>query len=188
MKPKSHDYSDLAGISEQSVLDKTGRSWSAWLLELDSRNAQTLPHREIAALVAQGWPEIGPWWAQSVTVGYERIRGLRETGQLSSGDFAASKSKTFHVATAQLWPQLEDPALRSAWTGSLSQVRTATAQRSMRLDWPDGTRVSFWLQDKGPNKCSLSVQHEKLARAEHRDKAKLAWALRLKALEEALSA
>ena len=43
------------------------------------------PHRQIAEYVSsQGTPD---WWSQMVTVGYERIRGLREKGQRRDGGY-----------------------------------------------------------------------------------------------------
>ncbi len=180
--PSSDEYADIAEISEAAVRAKTGQSWAQWLEALDALGAQNLSHREIAAQVGQRWPEIGPWWAQSVTVSYERIRGLREKGQLCTGSFAASKSKTFPVHLSKLWPALEDTTARSAWMGQPTTLRTASVHRSMRLNWPDDTRVNLWLSDKGPDKCSLAVQHDKLPSAARRTQEKVAWGERLQRL------
>lgn len=172
----------LSGISEQRVQEATGKSWEQWLSALDALGAQELSHRDIAAQVRERWPEIGPWWAQTVTVSYERIRGLREKGQLCTGEFAASKSKTFACSVTDLWPHLATPERRAQWMGHPTQLRTATEPKSMRLDWSDGTRVALYLWEKGPGKCSLSLQHEKLPSAERREAEKQAWAERLRAL------
>ena len=180
-------FAEIAGMSEQSVQSKTGRSWEEWVTLLDQLGAKELSHSEIAAQIAKRWPEIGFWWAQSVTIAYERIRGLRVEGQLSSGEFAASKSKTLPVHISKLRVQLKDSALRAAWLGSPSALRTGTSERSIRLDWPDGTRVSFWLTEKGANKCNIAVQHEKLADAERRTLEKSAWGERLNRLAATLA-
>jgi hypothetical protein len=47
---------------------------------LDYLGAKEMSHREIAALVSKKY-KIDGWWSQTVTVGYERINGLRARGQ-----------------------------------------------------------------------------------------------------------
>jgi hypothetical protein len=79
----SPDYAERAGMSDGSVRKRTGRAWAEWVRVLDAAGAAQKPHREIAAYVSSlGTPG---WWSQMVTVGYERIRGLREKGQRRSG-------------------------------------------------------------------------------------------------------
>src|SRR5262245_49221569 len=85
------DYAVLAGMSDTAITAKTGRSWADWVSVLDRERAAEKPHREIARFVASlGTPD---WWTQTVTVGYERIKGLREKGQRSDGGYEASKSR-----------------------------------------------------------------------------------------------
>src|SRR5690349_12709262 len=87
------DYAKLAGMSNASVEKQTGRNWAEWVTTLDATRAAEKPHREIAAYVSSlGTPD---WWSQMVTVGYERIRGLRDHGQRRGGAYEASKSRTF---------------------------------------------------------------------------------------------
>ncbi len=96
-------------------------------------------------------------------------RGLREVGQLSSGDFAATKRRTFPVPVAALYAAFGDPE-RESWMGERTVVHTATENRSMRLTWPDGTVVAAWFTDKGPDRSSVSIPHGKLdseARRQH---------------------
>src|SRR5262245_2781196 len=67
----------LAGMKDDVISAKTGRTWQQWVRTLDTDGAAAMPHRAIAALVHEKY-DVGDWWAQSVTVGYERIKGLRE--------------------------------------------------------------------------------------------------------------
>ncbi|MFP5245818.1 MAG: hypothetical protein ACLGH0_03915, partial [Thermoanaerobaculia bacterium] len=91
-KPKQ-DYAALAGMSDAAVKKNTTRTWSEWVKVLDAFGAKDKPHREVARYVSSlGTPD---WWSQTVTVGYERIRGLRAVGQRMSGAWEANKSKTF---------------------------------------------------------------------------------------------
>jgi hypothetical protein len=87
-------YADVAGMSDAVVNKKTGRAWAEWV-RVDEARAVEMPHREIAQFVSSlGTPS---WWTQMVTVGYERIRGLREKGQRRGGLYEAGKSRTFNV-------------------------------------------------------------------------------------------
>ena len=43
-----------------------------------------MSHTEIAAMVNKTW-KVDGWWSQTVTVGYERIKGLRARGQRRDG-------------------------------------------------------------------------------------------------------
>lgn len=180
------EYPDLAGMSNESVEQKTGKTWSQWVLALDRLDAKSKTHTAIASTIRDQWPEIGSWWAQTVTVGYERIRGVRAKGQSCSGDFAASRSKTFPVPIGALYDAFADDAIREAWIGASAVVRTATPSRSMRLTWPDGSVAAFWFTDKGA-KSSVSVEHTKLESPERRDFEKNAWAERFARLADWLA-
>lgn len=183
--PTVDEYADLAGMSDEAVAAKTDRTWPQWVAALDALGAADLDHRAIAAAVGEHWPEIGGWWAQTVTVGYERIRGLREKGQKSTGTWSANKSKTFKVPVDRLFAAFDTPDQRARWLDEAVAVRTSTPPRSLRWTWPDGTVVSAWFTDKG-ERSSVAIQHDQLADADAREAAKAAWAARLGALDEAL--
>jgi hypothetical protein len=78
-RPVPADYAKLAGRSDAVLKAKTGCTWERWVKALDHARAYTWPHREIATYVHEKY-KIPGWWAQSVTVGYERIKGLRAVG------------------------------------------------------------------------------------------------------------
>ncbi|MEN0063459.1 MAG: hypothetical protein AAGA48_15010 [Myxococcota bacterium] len=180
--PKMDEYPDLAGMSDAAVQRRTGKTWVEWVEVLDAAGARDLDHAAIAAHVRGEWPEMGGWWAQTVTVGYERIRGLREIGQLSSGDFAASKSRTFRVPVATLYAAFANE-VRQRWIGEPTVMRAAQEHRSMRLTWPDGTIVAAWFIDKGPEKSAVQIQHDKLDSEDRRQLEKERWAERMDALQ-----
>ena len=94
--------SSAAGVSNAAVLEKTGKSWSEWLTILDAAQATAMPHKEIAAYLHEEH-QLPFWWAQMVTVSYERIRGLRDIGQRRGGKYDANKSKTFAAPISQLY-------------------------------------------------------------------------------------
>jgi hypothetical protein len=180
--PPPIDYAARAGFSEEKIVEKTGRTWREWAEALDRDQAASLSHREIAALV-HGKHGVGDWWTQTVTVGYERIKGLREIGQRRSGQYEAAKSRTFGVPLDALFDVCANAATRRRWLdGVAAVVRTATRPKSMRLQWPDGTIVVVGFLPKGADRTVLSIQHTKLPDRLAAEKAKQYWAGRLDAL------
>jgi hypothetical protein len=180
--PTQKQYAELAGMSNAVILEKTGRTWEDWVRVLDGHGADRMAHSEVARLLSTTY-NVRPWWTQMVTVGYERLKGLRARGQRRNGTFEASKSRTFNVPVATLFEAWSDPAQRRRWLDEPDlKVRTATAPKSMRLGWPDGTIVAVWFTAKGASKSAVALAHTKLADRETADRLKAYWAERLAAL------
>jgi hypothetical protein len=181
------NHASIAGMTDAAVAAKTGHTWREWERVLDADNAAAMSHREIAALVHEKHG-VGSWWTQTVTVGYERIKGLRERGQSRSGAYDVSKSKTINVSVDALFAAWADRAARQRWLGDdAPKVRTATAPKSMRLSWNDGTIVAVGFTAKGNAKSLVAVQHTKLPDKAAADRAKKYWAERLDALASHLA-
>ncbi len=181
------DYAKLAGMSDTALKAKTGCTWERWVKALDRVEAYTWPHREIAKHVHEKY-KIDGWWSQTVTVGYERIRGLREIGQRRGGGYEASKSRTFAVPVVTLFRAFSVARTRSRWlTGIRLTVRKATPNKSVRITWADGTSVEVFLVSKGPEKSTATIQHVKLPTQESATQSKAYWAARLDALAELLT-
>jgi len=184
---KSMDYAAVAGMSDEKLKAKTGCTWERWVYALDRRGAEQMSHRDIAALVSEKY-KIDGWWSQTVTVGYERIKGLRARGQRRDGTYEASKSRTFNVPVTTLFDAWADARVRRRWlNGATVKVRTATAPKSMRLDWIDRTIIAVGFAAKGKSRSSVAVQHTKLPDRETADHLKQYWSDRLDALNEVLS-
>jgi hypothetical protein len=181
------DLAALAGMKDDAISAKTGRTWQQWVRALDADGAAAMPHRDIAAMVHKKH-HVGDWWAQSVTVGYERIKGLRERGQRRNGTYEASKSRTFNVAVNTLFDAWADDTARRRWLDGVEPVvRTARASKSMRLQWPDGTLISVGFMAKGRSKSAVALTHEKLRDRAASGKAKEYWTDRLDALGSLLA-
>jgi hypothetical protein len=184
---KSIDYSAIAGMSDEKLKAKTGCTWERWVYALDRHGAEKMSHRDIAALVNEKY-KVDGWWSQTVTVGYERIKGLRARGQRRDGTYEATKSRTFNVPVTTLFDAWAKVGLRRRWlNGANVKVRTATAPKSMRLDWTDRSIIAVGFAAKGKSKSSVAVQHAKLPDRETADRLKQYWSNRLNALGEVLS-
>ena len=182
-------FAQLAGMSDESVRAKTDLDWAQWVSALDALGARTLTHREIAREVGERWPQIGGWWAQTVTVGYERIRGLRLAGQdRVTGLFTANKSRTLRVSAAAAYAAFSESRRRNAWwKGDPLALRSSRVGQLVRFDVGDGTRVEISFIDKGPNKTTLTIAHTKLRSAADIATSKEAWDARLTELSEHLA-
>jgi hypothetical protein len=184
--PAPADYARLAGKSDAILKEKTGCTWQRWVKALDRQKAYTWTHRDIAKYVMEKYKTPG-WWAQTVTVGYERIKGLRAVGQRRDGSFEANKSKTIAVPLARLYDAFSNPRLRARWLpGVALTIRTATRGKSMRVTWPDRTSVVIGFDRRGSDKSLVALAHQKLADRESATRMKQYWGERLDALQEVL--
>ena len=183
--PPTPDYAALAGMSDSAIRAGSGKTWAQWVQALDDVDATKMSHGDIAKHVRREY-NVGDWWAQGVTVGYERIRGLREKGQRRGGGYEASKSKTFPVTAAVAFDAFADAGTRRKWLGVEVVVRKTTAPKSVRMTWPDGTGVEIGIVAKG-GKCSVGVQHTGLASKADRVARKAFWTERLAALDKLLA-
>jgi hypothetical protein len=179
------EFAKIAGMSDESVAEKTGRTWNEWVMLLDRADATKMTHTAIATLLHDEH-DVPGWWCQMVTVGYERIRGLRARGQRRDGKWEASKSKTYAVPVAELFEAWKAAKTRAKWLPGKVTVRRASPHKSMRITMPDGTNVELYFLAKG-EKSVVGVQHTKLPSKADADARKKFWAERLAALGELLA-
>jgi hypothetical protein len=175
-----------APVAEQRVVEATGRGWQAWFATLDEWGALGRSHTEIARWLRdeQG---VDGWYSQSITVGYERARGLRAPGERTDG-FAAGASRTIGVGVDALFEAFADEAVRARWLpGADLRLRTATPARTARFDWEDGTtRVIVGFEDAGQDKSRVALSHERLPDADTAEEMKTYWRARLTELKSRL--
>ncbi len=184
-KETTPDYATLAGVSDDALQKSTGRTWAEWVDTLDAVGAAEMPHRQIARHVLS--LGTSSWWSQTVTVGYERIRGLRERGQLCTGEYEATKSRTFPVPVEELYKAFAEARLRARWLPARPKVKTAYPGKRIRVVWEDDTLVEFSFTAKGSNRSAVAIQHLKLTDKPAAEQMKLWWADRLRDLSEILA-
>ena len=179
-------YQKVAGMSDASVSKATGKTWPEWTAILDGIDAVSMEHRAIAHHLDENY-EIGGWWAQMVTVSYERFRGLREVGQRRGGGYDVNKSRTISVPVARLYSAFDDPALRARWlTGLRFEIRTATEHKSMRCRLADDGPLDVYFTAQGDSKSTVSLQQRNLPDRETADEMKRFWGERLDGLKHML--
>ncbi|MGH2787772.1 MAG: hypothetical protein ACRDJV_07655 [Actinomycetota bacterium] len=170
---------DAKLVSDDKIKEATGRRWDAWLSILDRWGARDRKHGEtVGFLMAEH--DVEGWWAQTITVGYERARGMRLKHQQADG-FTISASKTIAVPLDSLFDAFVNSRKRRKWlTDGAMSLRTSQPGRSARFNWEDGsTRVNVGFIDKGPSKSTVALAHERLADADEAETAKALWKERL---------
>lgn len=173
--------------SDEVIRQRTGRSWAEWRDVLDAWGAADKSHTEIAAYIS-GELGIDGWWAQGVTVGYERMIGRRAVGQGNDGSYSASVSKTVNASVQAVHAALVDDEARAAWLGNgVVTLRTASAPKSARFDdLEHEVTIAFHLTAKGDGKTALQVQADGLASQDAADAWKAAWKPRLNNLAKSV--
>ena len=172
--------------SDERVTEATGRGWDAWFALIDAWDGAHRTHPEIASrLVAEHG--VTGWYAQSITVGYERARGLRAPGQHADG-WSVTATKTIGVPVERLFAAFEDDALREEWLpGAELRLRTARPSKSARYDWEEGSsRVDVGFDDLGETKSRVAIQHARLPDGETAEEMKTWWRGRVSALKTLL--
>lgn len=170
-------------LSDEAVRKATGRDWDEWTSTLDDWGARDRSHTEIARHVVDDH-NIDGWWAQSVTVGYERIRGMRKPHQRPDG-FSMSASKTVAVPVATLFELFVDDGKRAEWLGEGAlRLRTAVQGKSARFDILDGSGIlGVYFVAKG-DKAAAQLQLEKISTEEALTQLKATWKARLSDLAD----
>lgn len=162
-------------MAAEKLSAATGRDWEGWFAVLDSWGAADRTHPEIAAHLVEEHGVDG-WWAQSVTVGYERARGRRATGQRADGTFTASASKTVRADPAAVYRLLTDPAFTPEVEDGVPAERgTSTQDKAVRFRGPHGERLEVRLTAKEGGRTVAAFQGSGLAGPEQRDAVKEAW-------------
>jgi uncharacterized protein YndB with AHSA1/START domain len=175
-----------AGISNEAVKARTGRTWGEWFAVLDEADAVKLGHKGIVAVLA-GHRRVGHWWRQMIAVTYEQERGLREKHQTLQG-YQTSTSRTIAVTPEKAFVAWTDDAVRSRWLNAQQlAIRKSRPSRSLRFSWgKNGSTVDVSFNARGSNKTQVVVDHRRLANADEVREMKTFWADALERLKESV--
>lgn len=180
-------WASVPEMTDETTRAKTGRGWDEWVALIDAGPGRNAGHAAIAAWVSDEHGVDG-WWAQTVTVGYERITGLRLPGQMPDGTFSVSRSKSVSMDWSELRLLLDDPVARSAVLPRIdSTERSKPGVKAPKFSISDpetGTDLGV-LQFRGDTTASgtrLVVTHEKLPHLHAAKAWKQFWAVWLEEL------
>jgi hypothetical protein len=171
------------GMADASLITGTGHDWDHWLRVLDDWGGTARTHAAIARQLHEVHGVRG-WWSQTVTVGYERARGMRALHETTRG-FEVSVSKTVSGPVDRVWAFLRDADRLASWIAPASlRFRSETAGKRVGYTASDGTAVSLYLAPKGDERSTVTVTHEKLADADAVAGERIHWRARLARLAE----
>ena len=203
MRPDPHSPSD------ERVLAATGRTWADWFALLDASGAAESDHKGIVTLVREAGGA-NAWWQQTVTVGYEKARGLRSVvGETADAGFQVGVRRTVAVPADVAWAQLVEGPARDRWLGTTrhlplmkgaayrcedgtsGEVRSVDPGRRLRLTVRrpgDETETTLQLTIEAKDDRSVvALHHERLPDEEARAAMKAHWTSVLEALRAAFA-
>lgn len=186
---------------EARLVQRTGHGFGHWFSVLDAFGAAEKGHTASARHVADDHGVDG-WYAQQITVQYERARGLRGVNQRRSGEYEVSVSKVLPGTVTEVAAALRDPRRRGAWLEATepwlrrdfeAALRGAMGSRlrdrgDARLRFRAGTAtVDIRIDPKPGGRASFVAQNMKLRAREDVDRYRSAWRKALDALSLHLS-
>ena len=175
------------GMSDEAVKRGTGKSWDELFAVLDAWGATHRTHAEIAVYAKQALG-INSWWAQTVTVGYERARGMRDLHERTDG-YSANVSRTFNVPIELLFASVADGGQRAEWLEPASiRVRSLTGNKAWRCEMVvDDSRVELRFTAKSPDKTTIALEQTRLASEDDVARWRAYWKQRFGQLAERMS-
>ena len=171
------------GMGDEALRAATGRGWNEWCDILDAWPGRTQGHGAIATHLRDAYGVDG-WWAQTVTVGYERITGLRLPYQRPDGTFSAGKSRTVTTDAHALRALLLDDADRSdLFPGLETQLRSRATSRNVRIAIGPGT-AEIAIEPHDGGRAKVAIQHARLPSPAEVERWKDYWDEWLSAIDE----
>lgn len=158
-------------ISDDRIVEKTGKSWAQWLKIINSFGGKDLTHKEIA----QHLSELGVsgWYSQMLSVKYEQSIGRRVKGQDSDGTFTKGVGKVVNGELDEVYAKwLETVASLNTYNGQdVLDTRKSESDkwRYWRANMADGTRTVVGIHQQKPGKVGFAIDQQKCVTKESAD-------------------
>lgn len=187
-------------VSEAKCIEKTGHGFDHWFGVLDRFGATKLGHTAAARHLKDDHG-VSAWYSQSITVAYERARGLREVHQVCGGTFEVSVSRVLpsdldevvaalsRKAARERWLQDADDEVAECLAAALASKRFKKRDdvATFQFDGPDG-RVDLRATRKDDGRTQLVARTMALASKAQLEVARARWKQTLDSLRAALKA
>ena len=169
--------------SDELIRDNTGRGWNEWCDLIEAWPGHTAGHGAIAGWLQQEH-DVDGWWAQAITVGWERISGRRLPHQMADGTFTANTSATVRIDAAALRQMLLDDDRRAAlFPGNDAELRSRPTSKNIRVRLNQGV-AEIAISPRDGGRATVTVAHAKLASPDQVPFWKAYWADWLAALDD----
>ena len=169
-------------MSDEAVRSATGKGWDEWCDLIDQFDGRTEGHKAIVSFLRKDHG-VGGWWTQGVTVGYERITGLRLPHQMADGTFTANKSRTVVVDANELRRVLLNDNERSHLFPDVpTELKSKPTSKAIRLAMAGGS-ASITFDDGGGGRTKVVVEHRGLGTFDAVEQWKFYWSDWLEAID-----
>jgi hypothetical protein len=182
-KPRGRAWAAEPDTTDDAVLAATGRGWDEWADVIDAWLGHGDGHGAIATYLEVDH-DIDRWWAQAVTVGYERITGLRLPHQGPDGMFTVNASRTVLADGNALREMLLDAADRvDLFPRIQTELRSRPTSKNIRIAIAPGT-AEFAINARADGRTTVAIHHVRLPSPEDVDHWKRYWSDWLTAIDE----
>lgn len=164
-------------VSEARCTEKTGHGFDHWFAVLDRFGAAKEGHTAAATHLRE-CHGVSAWYSQSITVLYERARGLRVLNQASSGSHQVSVSRVLPVPFAVACRFLTEAEARDRWLAEIdgemarriteaaeAGVRTKADAAWIRLRW-EPARIELRISATSDDRSRAVARIEQLPSAD----------------------
>jgi len=176
--------------AETKLRGETGRGWDEWVDLVLAGPGADAGHTEIASWLREEH-DVHPWWAQGITVGFERITGKRLPGQMPDGTFTITRSRTMAGDASHVRDSWEDDAVRDGilpglQTQRLSRPGVRLPRYAIADDDGDQGVLSLTVEQV-KDRVRAVVTHEKIPDLPETERWKAFWELWLDDLAASLA-
>lgn len=192
-------------ISDAAVVEGTGKTFEEWFRIIDSWGGRERTHKEIASHLRIKH-SASPWWAQEITVRYEKHIKRRVTGQTSSGLFQIGVSRTLPVGHNRAWELVTGTDAARAIVGEgagegITESSSGVGENGIRYevrvfkplshirmrwkmeDWGEDSTLQIRVIPKSARATTVTFHHENLESSRIRDQMRARWKDVLEQLE-----
>lgn len=164
-------------MSDEALVEATGKTHDEWADVIDARWGGDFDHPTVARYLEETFEGVNGWWAQTITVGYERITGLRLPYQRSDGMFACSKTRTVGVDADLLRKMLlSDTHRADLFPDQVTELRSKPTTKALRIGiGPEKAVAVFGIDNSDDGRTRVSVQHERLPTYDSVEEWKFYW-------------
>ena len=127
------------GVSDAKSLEKTGHGLDHWFDVLDRFGAVEKGHSAAARHLYEAH-HVGGWYAQGITVAYERARGVRAINQRCDGEYEVSVSKVVAADTTEVIKAFTEARQRRRWVEGVDARLVQRARGRTRQPGVQGIR------------------------------------------------